>query len=448
MQPRILLSEGTSLSAREAINTLGLSGHVVDLCTSTRWCLGAFSKWVRRVHVTSAVGIDPSGYAQSVADLCARERYDVLLPVHEQAYLFAALRESQSSWPTGSTAVPVASLRAFDAVQTKTALATTLMAVGLRQPVTFLARSAQDMLEHGEALLRSDGACIVKAPSGTASTGVHTVRSRQQLEALCAARAGDRGAGATEPVVVQQLVEGALERLQAIFADGQLVAVHCYRQLLEGPGGGDVLKESVRRPVVVAHMQALGAHLDWHGALSFDYILPAGTQTPVYIDANPRLVEPMNAYLSGVDLTGTLLRVALNERTGTLVTGAEGVRTRLGIPGLLERASVAGRRGVMADFVAQLRAAGRYSGAVEELTPYVDDLLSVVPLLTVLISLLAQPSAASRISRGTIDSYALGERGYDFVRKLVAAGRQSANLPSSAARPGGAAQPDAPGDAR
>ncbi len=172
-----------------------------------------------------------------------------------------------------------------------------------------------------------------------------------------------------------------------------------------------------------------------------------GTQAPVYIDANPRLVEPMNAYLRGVDLTGTLVRVALNECTGTLLTGAEGVRTRLGIPGLLERARVAGRRGVMADFVAQLRTAGKYSGSVEELTPYTDDLLSVVPLLTVLISLLLQPSAASRISRGAIDSYALGERRHDFVQKLVAAGRQSTNLPSSTAHPGGTAQPDALGDA-
>lgn len=428
MQPRILLSEGTSLSAREAINTLGLSGRIVDVCAPTRWCLGAFSKWVRRVHVTPAVGIDPGGYAQSVADLCARERYDVLLPVHEQAYLFAALRESQSSWPTSRTAVPVASFRAFEALQTKSALAKTLAAAGLRQPVTFLAQSAEEVLEHGEALLNSDGACIVKTPSGTASTGVHRVRSRQQLEELCGARAQAAvGAAATEaePVVVQQLVEGALERVQAIFAHSRLVAIHCYRQLLEGPGGGDVLKESVSRPIVVAHMRSLGAHLHWHGALSFDYILPSGTQAPVYIDANPRLVEPMNAYLSGVDLTGTLIRVALNEDTGTLVKGVEGIRTRLGIPGLIERASAAGRRGVAADFIAQLRTAGRYSGTVEELTPYADDPRSIVPLLTVMMSLLAEPSAASRISRGTIDSYALGARGYDFVGRLVTASRRN-----------------------
>ena len=113
MQPKILLSEGTSLSAREAINTLGLSGRVVDVCAPTRWCLGGFSRWVRRVHRTPAVGVDPGGYVQAVRSLCETQPFDVLLPVHEQAYLFAALRESQSTWPTARTAIPVASFHAF-----------------------------------------------------------------------------------------------------------------------------------------------------------------------------------------------------------------------------------------------------------------------------------------------------------------------------------------------
>ncbi len=34
---------------------------------------------------------------------------------------------------------------------------------------------------------------------------------------------------------------------------------------------------------------------------------------PNFFDANPRLVEPMNAWLSGVDLPGALLQVSLGE---------------------------------------------------------------------------------------------------------------------------------------
>ena len=66
-------------------------------------------------------------------------------------------------------------------------------------------------------------------------------------------------------------------------------------------------------------MAALGAFLDWHGALSADVIL--GPDGPRFIDINPRLVEPVNALASGVDLTGALLEVA---RSGSAAPTADG----------------------------------------------------------------------------------------------------------------------------
>jgi hypothetical protein len=72
MALRILLSEGTSLSAREAITVLGRAGHAVEICGPHRWCLGGYSKWVDRVHVVPGAGVDPAGYVRFVAELCAR----------------------------------------------------------------------------------------------------------------------------------------------------------------------------------------------------------------------------------------------------------------------------------------------------------------------------------------------------------------------------------------
>ena len=70
VRPDRLLSEASSLSAREIITALGLLGHVVDACSPTRWCLGGFSKWVQRVRLTPAVDADPMADAQAVAGLC------------------------------------------------------------------------------------------------------------------------------------------------------------------------------------------------------------------------------------------------------------------------------------------------------------------------------------------------------------------------------------------
>ena len=58
-KPKILLSEGSSLSSREAITALGLAGHRVELVSSDAVCLGRFSRFVTRVHQAPACGAEP-----------------------------------------------------------------------------------------------------------------------------------------------------------------------------------------------------------------------------------------------------------------------------------------------------------------------------------------------------------------------------------------------------
>src|SRR5215472_2904614 len=81
---RVLLSEGSSLSARQAIWALGLKGYVIDVCDPNPICLGRFSRFVRKLHRSPRSSADPLGYWEFVLVLLRREKYDVLLPVHEQ----------------------------------------------------------------------------------------------------------------------------------------------------------------------------------------------------------------------------------------------------------------------------------------------------------------------------------------------------------------------------
>jgi len=68
-RPRILLSEGSSLSAREAVPALGLAGHRVDIMSSDPLCIGRFSRFVDHVHRSPASGADPDGYLAAVLDV-------------------------------------------------------------------------------------------------------------------------------------------------------------------------------------------------------------------------------------------------------------------------------------------------------------------------------------------------------------------------------------------
>ena len=111
---------------------------------------------------------------------------------------------------------------------------------------------------------------------------------------------------------MQDLVAGATEKAQAVFCRGKLIGFHAYRQIAAGAGGGEAIKQSVSRPRVRADVATIGERLGWHGALSVDYIMP-DEGTHLFIDCNPRLVEPMSAYLAGLDLVGLLLQVSLGE---------------------------------------------------------------------------------------------------------------------------------------
>jgi hypothetical protein len=148
------------------------------------------------------------------------------------------------------------------------------------------------------------------------------------------------------------------------------VAFHVYRQIAEGPGGGDLLKASVRRPEVRDLVSRIGGVLAWHGALSFDHILDSKTNSSLVFDANPRLVEPMNAWLSGVDLTGALLSVSRGEAPPVQPDGRKGVVTKIGLMGLLDAARRRGRRrDILGELALLASGLGRYRGAVEELLP-------------------------------------------------------------------------------
>src|ERR1700704_865311 len=86
---RVLVSEGNSTSAREAITILGVSGYRVEVCDPSRYCLARFSRFVAKFHHCPAMRDDPAGFLRFVEALLAAQPFDVLLPMHEQGFLFA-----------------------------------------------------------------------------------------------------------------------------------------------------------------------------------------------------------------------------------------------------------------------------------------------------------------------------------------------------------------------
>jgi hypothetical protein len=118
------------------------------------------------------------------------------------------------------------------------------------------------------------------------------------------------------------------------------------------------------------------------------------------IDCNPRLVEPMSAWLAGTDLVGLLLAVSLGEMPKALPPGRNGVRTHLAMQALLGCAARGGRRRDLVREVWRLATGGgAYAGSTEELTPLRRDWVSLVPLAMLTLALLAKPKLAATMGK-------------------------------------------------
>ena len=398
----ILLSEGSSTNARETISALGPLGYVLDVCDPYPMCLGRFSRYVRKAHRCPVSGSDPMGYLRFVHDLLRAQRYDVLLPVSEQAYLFSWARRHLSPL----TGLAIADFAAFMRVQTKTAFHDLLDELGLPQPAALRACAWPQI----EAALASIGLpCYLKTSYGTASAGVWRIENADDVNE---AKVGLRRQGLPDShtdVLIQEAAAGAFEQSHAVFDRGRLAALHCTRRLREGAGGGAAVKVGVDRPVVRGHFERLGKALGWHGGLSIDYFWNEATGRPSYIDANPRITEPMNAVVNGLNVADMQVRLSLGERTPPRASAHAGRRSHNAIQALL---GVAIRDGSRAAVIREaMRVAlrrGPYAMSREGMTPIRRDPPSALPVAVALIALLLDPRNAARLASVTIGNYSLG----------------------------------------
>jgi predicted ATP-grasp superfamily ATP-dependent carboligase len=329
-----------------------------------------------------------------------REGYDVLLPVHEQAFLFAKV---QDRLPTG-TGVALAPFDAFMQVQGKVAFARLMERLRLPQPPTRIVRSREEM----EAA--SSYPCYLKTDYSTAGQGVWRITDKGERDRAVIALEQQRLLDGTHELVVQGETPGVLCQAQAVFAHGSLLTAHCTQTRGVSVGGGHAARMGVDHPPVRDHFVTLGQVLKWHGPLALDYLYNEATGCPTYIECNPRLVEPMNATLSGVNLADLTVRVALGEEriASETLRGHFGIRSHSLLAILLEIADHGGsRRELLRAIREDIQGHGLFTQSREDLTPVRIDPPSLIPLAMVIGQLLLRPRAAHHISTVTVNSYSL-----------------------------------------
>ena len=408
---RILLSEGSGLTSRQVATCLGELGHEVEVLSSTPLCLARFTRHTARVHRVPPFGAHPLAWLDAAIAVARRRRVEVLLPTQEQIAVLAA---SAARVPVATVVPPFAALLR---VQDKLSASRTLAALGLPQPRTIIA-TREDDLGRFDAF-----PAFVKRPVSTASSGV-----RRVVDPAGLLRAGRELGLPARGVVVQAQADGPLVMVQGVADRGRLVAWHATRRVREGAGGGAAVKESLPHPQIREHLAALVAGLGWHGAIALDAIVTdAG---PTYVDVNPRLVEPRNAWLAGVDLVAPMLALAAGGHPVEAAPPRAGIRSHQLLLAVLEAAARASapRRAVARELLEAARGRGSYEGSVEELTPARGDPLAVIPVAVAAAATLLWPPAWRRFVSASVGAYALTTDGWEelLARATAAVARDHA----------------------
>ncbi|UGQ10195.1 hypothetical protein LO772_25415 [Yinghuangia sp. ASG 101] len=343
------------MTSRQVALLLGDAGHEVDVLAPEGKPPLRYPKSVRRVYTVPAFGDDPWGWLGAAEKTLRADGHDVLIPTGDQVAVLSRA-DAAATWLAGRVAVP--GFAALERVQDKVSAAVTLTEIGLPQPESFVVRSAEALRQI------SDPPLYVKLPIGAASTGVHHITRREELLRL-ADRLDAEGTFATDSgVLVQQPEQGPVISAQSVFDNGRLVAAHAYLHTRIGSRGGAAAKRGVNLLAVREHITLLGAHIGWHGALSMDGVLTA--DGPVWIDVNPRLVEPANAARSGVDLVGALIGVSQGGSPSALPLGEPDVLTHQFLQALWA-AGERGRGAVWRELWYATARRGPYRGSTEEL---------------------------------------------------------------------------------
>jgi predicted ATP-grasp superfamily ATP-dependent carboligase len=394
---KILMTEGTSLSARQTLYALG-GRHTIDVIDPDPLCQCRFSRFVRRWRQSPHFAKHPADFLHFLAQEIQREAYDVILPTHEQVYLLSKFRDVVAQ----AAGIALPSFNVMRQMQDKAEFTRTLQSLNLPVPVTSFATKPEDLRRNWSYPF------YLKLAHSTAGLGVFHIADEEELATRIELLQADGLLDGRTEILIQQPARGNQATVQAVFDRGRMVGIHMFDARQLGVGGMSAARKGADHPVVHEHVEALGAHLDWHGAMFLDYFYDYSTARPEYIECNPRVGETVNAWLSGTNLCEQLVRISHGQKVDPLNHNSQALRTQSFFMILLSMAySGASRWDLVQEFVRFRFRRGLYADSQDELTRIRDDYLSIFPLWGVTLQLLASPKLAKKIVADTVENYAL-----------------------------------------
>ena len=342
----LVITSGRDRGSLAAVRALTRAGWLVGVGTPDGGGMVAASRCCARRHVVPRARCDARDFVTGVQRAVGEGGYDVVLGGGDD---WAAALATHAEDVPAVVAHPAADV--VLTAQDKLVLARTAVDVGLHAPRT-------EPADPG-ALDAWTGPVVVKCRAHWRPGLRHELRiEARRYPGIAAARDRVRALGdAGFEVVLQEPVDGVLEALVGVYADGRLHGR--VQQRAEGlwptPSGVTCRARTVPVDEELAQgAEALLARLRWSGLVQLQF-LRADDGRASLIDLNGRFFGSMAlAHAAGPGLADAWARLALGEPLPPLPDGRPGVRFLWGA-GDLRRAVAERRGGLVADVWSTVR---------------------------------------------------------------------------------------------
>lgn len=256
------------LDLARSFKRLGWRVHVAE---PSRDHLARASNHVDRVHHVPAPATEPEAYLDALAQLIAREKIDLVVPVSEEIMFVSLLRLRDD------VSCPVLSMPDTMIHRAHDKLNFTILARGLDLAVPETARGTTNAAKR----IAETGPFIVKPRHSCAGHGVHVFDERETFEA------------GTHDLVQRRIIGQELSTC-SLAKDGRVIATSIYKGTLMS-GSVAVGFERIDHPRIDKWVRRFIEGTRWTGFVSFDF-LEDEQGTPYAIECNPRTTSGLHFF--------------------------------------------------------------------------------------------------------------------------------------------------------
>lgn len=260
--------------ALDAIRKLGERGHEVFACDSYAAAPGSHSRYLAGHFTTASASDDPEAFVADVARFAAEREVELLVPMFEEVFYLAGLRERIPA-ATGLYAPP---FRALAQVHDKGTFQELCERLGIRTPQTLVAHDAEELAAAIERFPRYFGRAAFSR--GGVGLLTNTGPLAGHLDP------SDCHPTEANPWLVQEFVDGPMHCTYSCVHEGKVATHMSYRAPRQWEHSTGIQFLSVDPADTLATVERLAAELGWDGQMSLDFVDTG--EGLAMIECNPR----------------------------------------------------------------------------------------------------------------------------------------------------------------